>query len=81
MRCLAVPACHHPAIINAQFCVPHPGLYEMSHYAFLADRTGGSGLSWEQLHDPGNAMLHIWTVFAVEWVLLMGVSFWIEQVL
>ena len=34
------------------------GLYELSQYAFLADRTGSAGLTWARQLCPGGAVLH-----------------------
>lgn len=56
------------------------GLYELSQYAFLADRTGGTGLTWEKLLDPGCGMLQIWMYFLLQWLLLPVLALYIEQV-
>ncbi|KAK9803177.1 hypothetical protein WJX72_009746 [[Myrmecia] bisecta] len=57
------------------------GLYELSQYAFLADRNGGSGLTWQKLHDPGNAMIAVWITLAVEWALFLAQAWYIEQII
>ncbi|DBA85809.1 TPA: hypothetical protein ACH3X1_005361 [Trebouxia sp. C0004] len=57
------------------------GLYELSQYAFLADRNGGSGLTWAKLHDPGCGMITVWGIFAAEWVLFMTNAWYLDQVL
>lgn len=58
----------------------HAGLYELSQYAFLADRNGGSGLTWAKLRAPGNGMLQVMAVFAAEWLLLLVAAVYIDQV-
>ncbi|DBA88861.1 TPA: hypothetical protein ACH3X2_000106 [Trebouxia sp. C0005] len=57
------------------------GLYELSQYAFLADRNGGTGLTWAKLHDPGCGMITVWGIFAAEWVLFMTNAWYLDQVL
>ena len=56
------------------------GLYELSQYAFLADRNGGSGLTWAMLHDPGCGMITVWGIFAAEWVLFLTNAWYLDQV-
>ena len=56
------------------------GLYELAQYAFLADRTGGKGLTWSKLLDPDCRMLQVWFYFMVEWALFPLLAFYIEQV-
>ena len=55
-------------------------MYELSQYAFLADRNGGSGLTWAKLHDPGCGMITVWAIFAAEWVLFMTNAWYLDQV-
>lgn len=43
------------------------GLYELSQYAFLADRTGGTGLTWGKLLEPGNGMISVGGVWSEMW--------------
>ena len=56
------------------------GLYELSQYAFLADRNGGEGLTWAKLHDPGCGMITVWGIFAAEWALFMFNAWYLDQV-
>ena len=58
----------------------HAGLYELSQYAFLADRTGGSGLTWSKLLDGGNNMIMVWVIFIIEWYCLPFDAYYIDQV-
>lgn len=56
------------------------GLYELAQYAFLADRNGGTGLTWSKLSDPGNGMIRIWIIFALQWAAFPFLGYYIEQV-
>ncbi|KAL4428467.1 hypothetical protein ABPG75_002556 [Micractinium tetrahymenae] len=56
------------------------GLYELSQYAFLADRTGGSGLTWGKLLEPGNGMISVLLICGIESIGLMVCGYYIEQV-
>ncbi|KAL4858934.1 ABC transporter A family member 5 [Chlorella vulgaris] len=56
------------------------GLYELSQYAFLADRTGGSGLTWSKLGDGGNGMVSVLLLCVIEGVVFMWLAFYLEQV-
>ncbi len=56
------------------------GLYELAQYAFLADRNGGQGLTWNKMLDPDCGMAQVWFYILVEWALFPLVAFWLEQV-
>lgn len=56
------------------------GLYELSQYAFLADRNDGEGLTWAKLHDPGCGMITVWAILAAEWLLFMTNAWYLDQV-
>lgn len=56
------------------------GLYELAQYAFLADRTGGTGLTWDKLTDPNNDMLAVWIIWAIEAILMPFWAYYIDQV-
>ena len=56
------------------------GLYELSQYAFLADRNGGEGLTWAKLHDPDCGMITVWAILAAEWFLFMTNAWYLDQV-
>ncbi len=55
------------------------GLYELAQYAFLADRNGGSGLTWSKLHDDNNGMITIWIILAVEWAVFLVEAWYLDQ--
>ena len=71
-------------MISWILCIPATtataGLYELSQYAFLADRNGGEGLIWAKLHDPDCGMITVWAIFAAEWVLFMSNAWYLDQV-
>eukprot|EP00887_Chlorella_sp_A99_P001140 scaffold14.g1140.t1 len=56
------------------------GLYELAQYAFLADRTGGTGLTWAKLGDEGNGMVHVLAIMVAEAVAFFLVAYWRDQV-
>lgn len=56
------------------------GLYELAQYAFLADRTGGQGLTWDKLLDQDCGMLQVWFIIIIEWALFPIFAYYIEQV-
>lgn len=56
------------------------GLYELSQYAFLADRNGGEGLTWAKLHDPNCGMITVWAILVAEWFLFMTNAWYLDQV-
>lgn len=56
------------------------GLYELAQYAFLADRTGGEGLTWGKLLNPDCGMIQVWFYLLVGVYLYPITAFYIEQV-
>ncbi|EFN55401.1 hypothetical protein CHLNCDRAFT_23609, partial [Chlorella variabilis] len=67
-------------IISGWAAWRYRGLYELSQYAFLADRTGGSGLTWSKLGEAGNGMVSVLLMCAVEAVVFMWLAYYLEQV-
>ncbi|CAN1300053.1 ABC transporter A family member 7 [Linum perenne] len=57
------------------------GLYEFSQYAFIGDSTGTYGMRWENLNDSGNGMKEVFTIMTVEWIVVLFVAYYIDQVL
>lgn len=72
------------SLINSKFnpclMVVNVGLYELSQYAFLADRNGGEGLTWAKLHDPECGMITVWAILAAECILFMSNAWYLDQV-
>jgi len=58
----------------------HRGLYELGSYAKLALQRGSSGMAPVNLHDHGNGMLGVWAMLAGEWVVMMMLAWYLEQV-
>lgn len=52
----------------------------MGEYAFLAVYRSSYGMSWEDLGAKGNGMAGAWLILGVEWVLFMGLAWYLEQV-
>lgn len=66
-----------PALLHLPAC---RGLFEMGEYAFLAVYRSSYGMSWEDLGAKGNGMAGAWLILGVEWVLFMGLAWYLEQV-
>jgi hypothetical protein len=49
-------------------------------YAFLADRTGGPGLTWGKLGEGGNGMLSVLVMCVIEALVFMWLGYYSEQV-
>lgn len=58
----------------------HRGLYEMGEYASLAVYRNSFGMGVANLYDPDNGMLHSWIILAGEWLPLMVLAWYLEQV-
>ncbi|MEW5307614.1 MAG: hypothetical protein WDW36_009993 [Sanguina aurantia] len=56
------------------------GLWEMAQYAFLADVNGGTGLTWDKLHDPNNGMLMAWLLLGAMTIWAVFMSWWYGEV-
>ncbi|WIA37022.1 hypothetical protein OEZ86_014006 [Tetradesmus obliquus] len=56
------------------------GLFELGEYAFLAVYRNSYGMSFASLSDPGNGMTTAWLILGVEWLLFMGLAWYLEQV-
>uniref|UniRef100_A0A0D9XCW9 ABC transporter domain-containing protein n=1 Tax=Leersia perrieri TaxID=77586 RepID=A0A0D9XCW9_9ORYZ len=56
------------------------GLYELGQYAFSGSAMGVSGMTWGSLKDPINGMCDIFIIMTVEWVALLMLAFYLDQV-
>ena len=77
--------CSSPLPLPLQTVVPsfnlYRGLYELSQYAFLADRTGSAGLTWATLSsDPGCGMASMLVNCALEALFFIQLAYYSEQV-
>ncbi|KAK6123286.1 hypothetical protein DH2020_042963 [Rehmannia glutinosa] len=56
------------------------GLYEFSEYAFTGNYMGTDGMRWKDLTDSNNGMTEVLIIMAVEWVVVLGVAYYADQV-
>lgn len=56
------------------------GLYEFGQYVFLGDYMGTSGMRWGDLNDSINGMREVLIIIFVEWLVLLPVAYYLDQV-
>ncbi|KAG6529388.1 hypothetical protein ZIOFF_011586 [Zingiber officinale] len=56
-------------------------LYEFSQYAFIGNLMGTSGMKWGDLSDSENGLLEVLIIMFVEWLVLLPVAFYLDQIL
>ncbi|GER49989.1 ABC transporter A family member [Striga asiatica] len=56
------------------------GLYEFSQYAFTGNDMGTDGMRWTDLSDSNNGMREVLIIMAVEWVVVLCVAYYVDQV-
>ncbi|KAL1814731.1 hypothetical protein ACET3Z_017305 [Daucus carota] len=56
------------------------GLYEFSQYAFNGSYLGIDGMQWKDLSDGANGMKEILVIMFVEWLVVLCVAYYIDQV-
>ncbi|XP_010689557.2 ABC transporter A family member 7 [Beta vulgaris subsp. vulgaris] len=56
------------------------GLYELGQYSFLGDSMGTHGMRWENLGDGMNGMKEIMIIMFVEWLIVLPIAFYVDQV-
>mmetsp|Transcript_12375 Transcript_12375/g.35287 ORF Transcript_12375/g.35287 Transcript_12375/m.35287 type:complete len:983 (+) Transcript_12375:143-3091(+) len=56
------------------------GLYEIANYAFRAAYGAGTGITWSNLDDPGNGLVGVMIIFAVESILFLVIAWYVEQI-
>jgi ABC-type multidrug transport system fused ATPase/permease subunit len=54
------------------------GLYELSQSAFAGDYRGIDGMKWR---DFGNGMKEVTCIMLIEWLLLLGLAYYIDQII
>lgn len=57
------------------------GLYEFAQYAFTGSYMGTDGMRWKDLSDSSNGMIEAMIIIAVEWVIVLGVAYYADQVI
>ncbi|KAG6404043.1 hypothetical protein SASPL_136279 [Salvia splendens] len=56
------------------------GLYEFSQYSFAGNYMGTDGMRWKDLNDSKNGMSEVMIIIAVEWLIVLGVAYYVDQV-
>jgi len=57
------------------------GLYEFAQSATNASNSGTDGMLWQDLNDSTNGMKEVLIIMSVEWIVVLFVSYYIDQVL
>ncbi|XP_043704668.1 ABC transporter A family member 7-like isoform X2 [Telopea speciosissima] len=55
-------------------------LYEFGYYSFTGDRMGTDGMRWKDLNDGTNGMIVVLIIMFVEWLLVLPVAYYFDQV-
>jgi ABC-type multidrug transport system ATPase subunit len=56
------------------------GLYEFASYSFKAVYTGEKGMKWSNLNDSENDMKTVLIILAVEWIVFLLLTLYLDQV-
>ncbi|KAK4766653.1 hypothetical protein SAY87_008295 [Trapa incisa] len=56
------------------------GLYEFAQYSFNGNYMGTKGMQWSDLSDSSNGMKDVLVIMIVEWLLVLLVAYYIDQV-
>ncbi|TXG50444.1 hypothetical protein EZV62_022968 [Acer yangbiense] len=56
------------------------GIYEFGQYSFRGNYLGIDGMTWANLSDSGNGMREVLIIMAVEWLVLLFVAYYVDQV-
>ncbi|XP_010256765.1 PREDICTED: ABC transporter A family member 7-like isoform X2 [Nelumbo nucifera] len=57
------------------------GLYEFGQYSFLGSYMGIDGMQWKDLSDSTNGMEEVLIIMFVEWMVVLPVAYYLDQVL
>ncbi|KAL2935159.1 ABC transporter A family member 12 [Bienertia sinuspersici] len=57
------------------------GVYEFQKYAAFARNGAGFGMGWKNLSDPGNGLTTAMTIILVEWVVMLLLASYFDQVI
>lgn len=57
------------------------GLYEFGTYSFRGHSMGTDGMSWADLSDSENGMKEVLIIMFVEWLLLLGIAYYVDKIL
>ncbi|KAF8390229.1 hypothetical protein HHK36_024754 [Tetracentron sinense] len=56
------------------------GIYEFAQYSFMGNYIGVDGMRWKDLNDSQNGMREVLIIMAVEWLIVLLVAFYLDQV-
>ncbi|KAF8399432.1 hypothetical protein HHK36_015297 [Tetracentron sinense] len=56
------------------------GLYEFGQYSFTGNYMGIDGMRWKNLNDSTNGMKEVLIIMFVEWLVVLFVAYYIDQV-
>lgn len=56
------------------------GLYEFAQYSFNGNYLGTDGMKWSNLSDSKNGMKEVMIIMFVEWLLLLFVAYYVDQI-
>ncbi|KAI3440614.1 ABC transporter domain-containing protein [Psidium guajava] len=56
------------------------GLYEFAQYSFTGNYTGTHGMRWDDLSDSENGMKEVLIIMVVEWLVVLSLAYYIDQV-
>eukprot|EP01018_Ginkgo_biloba_P024057 Gb_37630 [translate_table: standard] len=56
------------------------GLYELADYAFTGNYQGTVGMRWRNLNDHDNGMRNVLIIMFVEWLIILPVAYYLDQV-
>ncbi|KAF8399433.1 hypothetical protein HHK36_015298 [Tetracentron sinense] len=56
------------------------GLYEFGQYSFTGNYMGIDGMRWKDLNDSTNGMKEVLIIMFVEWLVVLFVAYYIDQV-
>uniref|UniRef100_A0A803M7W3 ABC transporter domain-containing protein n=1 Tax=Chenopodium quinoa TaxID=63459 RepID=A0A803M7W3_CHEQI len=56
------------------------GLYELGQYSFLGDYMGTHGMRWGNLGDSMNGMKEVMIIMFIEWLVVLPIAFYVDQV-
>lgn len=56
------------------------GLYELANYALMGVNQGTVGMRWKNLSDHDNGMKEVLIIMSVEWLIVLPVAYYLDQV-
>uniref|UniRef100_A0A803N332 ABC transporter domain-containing protein n=1 Tax=Chenopodium quinoa TaxID=63459 RepID=A0A803N332_CHEQI len=57
------------------------GLYELGQYSYLGNQMSTHGMRWENLGDSRNGMKEIMIIMFIEWLIMLPIAYYIDQVI